>query len=179
MKPTPQIIKSTATLVLLILFGTANSSAQESDSNFWNKVRYGGGIGLSFGDGYFSGTIAPSAIYEFNDQFAAGLGLNGTYRTEKDFYRSTILGGSILALYNLIPEIQLSAELEELNESRKYDKQVAFIRPPETNFWYTALFIGAGFRTQYVTVGVRYDILYEEGKSIYGSAWMPFVRVFF
>jgi hypothetical protein len=179
MKSTSSKFISASLLLLLLVTGVFIAQAQEAKSDFWNRVRFGGGIGLSFGDGYFSGTVAPSAIYEFNERFAAGLGLNGTYRSEKDFYRSTILGGSVLALFNVIPEIQLSAELEELHEQRNYDKDIAFVRPPETSFWYTALFIGAGYRTRFVTVGIRYDILYQEGESIYGTAWMPFVRVYF
>jgi len=63
--------------------------AQNSNSatnEFWQNVRFGGGIGLSFGDGFFSGTLAPSAIYEFNNQFALGIGLNGTYAKRKYIY---------------------------------------------------------------------------------------------
>lgn len=172
---------SKALMLSMLLFSVSYIpiSAQNDGISFWNHVRFGGGLGLSFGDGYFSGTIAPISIYEFNPQIAAGLGLNGTYRSEKDFYKSVILGGSVLALFNVIPEIQLSAEFEELNESRTYDKGINFVRAPETNFWYTALFVGAGFRSQLVTIGLRYDLLYKEDKSIYGTAWMPFVRVFF
>ena len=175
-------IPQTKILLLNLLMGLMYFSTvygQETQSEFWSKVRFGGGIGLSFGSDYFSGTLAPSAIYEFNDNFASGLGLNATYRSEKDFYRSTILGGSVLALYNVIPAIQLSAELEQLNENRRYDDGLIFVREPETNFWYTALFLGAGYRLQYITVGLRYDVLYKEDESIYGTAWLPFVRVFF
>ncbi len=164
-------------LLLCMYFNTTHG--QETPNEFWSKVRFGGGVGLSFGSDYFSGTLAPSAIYEFDEKFAAGLGLNATYRSEKDFYRSTILGGSVLALYNIIQAIQLSAELEQLNENRRYDQRLIFVREPETNFWYTALFLGAGYRLQHVTVGLRYDVLYKEGESIYGTAWLPFVRVYF
>jgi hypothetical protein len=148
----------------------------EAPSPFWSKVRFGGGIGLSFGNGFFSGTLAPSAIYEFDNRFAMGVGLNGTYNSEKNTYTSTILGGSIISMYNVIPEIQLSAEFEELNVSRKYDSRLAL---EDENYWYPALFVGAGFRTNNVTVGIRYDLLYDEERSIYGNAWMPFFRVFF
>ena len=60
------------TIKLLVLFifsicFSISSNAQETRSQFWQQVRFGGGIGLSFGDGFFSGTLAPSAIYEFND----------------------------------------------------------------------------------------------------------------
>ena len=163
-------------LFLLLVFISADIKGQEQKSHFWSNVRYGGGIGLSFGNGFFSGTIAPSAIYQFNDQLALGLGLNGTYNREKDFYESTILGGSIIGLFNVIPEIQLSAEFEELNVNRTYESFLLF---EDENYWYPALFLGAGYRARNVTVGLRYDVLYDEGQSVYASAFMPFVRVYF
>ncbi|HLT32931.1 MAG TPA: hypothetical protein VKZ98_03995 [Aquaticitalea sp.] len=145
-------------------------------SDFWRPVRFGGGIGISFGDGFFSGTLAPSAIYEFNDQFALGVGLNGTYNSRKNFYRSTIFGGSVLGLFNPIQEIQLSAEFEELNVHRNWEDDLGI---EDQNYWYPALFIGIGYRTQHVTIGIRYDVLYDEDKSIYADPWIPFVRVYF
>lgn len=166
-------------IVLIILFFTSGMIAQEDKFQFWDHVRFGGGIGVSFGDGFFSGTLAPSAIYEFNDQFAVGVGLNGTYNSLKDTYTSTIFGGSVLSLFNVIPEIQLSAELERLNAHRKYDPGINFFVAPETDFWYTGLFLGAGYRTKNITAGIRYDVLYKENQSFYASAWAPFVRVYF
>ncbi len=159
-----------------LFFTTTFLSAQETQNEFWRNVRFGGGLGLSFGDGFFSGTLAPSAIYNFNEQFAIGIGLNGTYNTLKDRYRSTILGGSLISLFNPIPEIQLSAEFEELHVHRKYED---FLELENDNYWVPALFIGAGYRAQQVTIGVRYDLLYDEENSIYANAWMPFVRVYF
>lgn len=171
--------KSLFTCALMILL-SLNSSAQiqtsQSSSDFWNHVRYGGGIGLSFGDGFFSGTLAPSAIYEFNRQFALGVGLNGTYNKRKDIYKSTVFGGSLIGLFNPIPEIQLSAEFEELNVSRNWDDR--FARANE-NYWYPALFAGVGYRSRNVAVGIRYDVLYDKEKSIYADPWAPFVRVYF
>lgn len=147
------------------------------DSNeFWKHVRFGGGIGFSFGDGFFSGTLAPSTIYEFNDQFALGVGLNGTYNSFKNNYKSTIVGGSILGLFNPIQEIQLSAEIEALNVDRKWDNRLGI---DDQNYWYPALFVGVGYRTRNITIGIRYDVLYDSDKSIYADPWAPFVRIYF
>lgn len=163
--------------IFLILFSFSISlSAQQTQSEFWNNVRFGGGIGLSFNNGFFSGTLAPSAIYEFNPQFALGVGLNGTYNSLKNQYDSTILGGSVLSLWNVIPELQLSAEFEELYVTRNYDASLAIA---DYQYWYPALFLGAGFRSYNVTMGIRYDVLFDDEKSIYAQAWMPFVRVYF
>lgn len=158
-------------------YSVAQNNSQKASNEFWENVRFGGGIGLSFGDGFFSGTLAPSAIYQFNEMIAAGVGLNGTYNKREDFYKSTILGGSILTLFNPIQEIQLSSEFEQLHVSRDFDQN--FIGVNDDKYWYTALFLGAGYRTGNFTMGIRYDILYDDDKSIYADPWIPFVRVYF
>lgn len=169
--------KGLAFLIFLIFSISSFSQNLTSNSNeFWQHVRFGGGIGLSFGDGFFSGTLAPSAIYEFNEYVALGVGLNGTYSSRKNYYSSTVFGGSIIGLFSPIREIQLSAELEELNVNRKWDSQ---FNVANENYWYPALFLGAAYRSQNVSVGIRFDVLYDKDKSIYGESWMPFVRVYF
>ncbi len=176
----PFLLQKRLITCLVILVFSFCSQAQiqtaSSSSDFWNHVRFGGGVGLSFGDGFFSGTLAPSAIYEFNNQFALGVGLNGTYNKQKNLYKSTVFGGSLIGLFNPIPEIQLSAEFEELNVSRNWDDRLV---QANENYWYPALFVGAGFRSRNVAVGIRYDVLYDKYKSIYADAWAPFVRVYF
>ena len=162
--------------LLLISTQLFSQNASSNSNEFWKNVRFGGGIGLSFGDGFFSGTLAPSAIYEFNEQFALGVGLNGTYNTRKDLYKSTVLGGSLIGLFNPIQEIQLSAEFEELNVNRKWEDSLGIA---DDSYWYPALFVGAAFRSRNVAVGIRYDVLYDKDKSIYADPWAPFVRVYF
>ncbi len=165
-------------VIFLIIFDLSVSFSQEdSNSNFWNNVSFGGGIGLNFSDGFFSGTLAPQAIYNFNPYFSAGLGLTGSYSSQKDVFKSTILGGSVLALTNPFPELQLSVELEQVNVSTSF--QGVFSSNERDNFWATALFIGAGYRTGNVTFGIRYDILYDEDESIYADPWLPFLRFWF
>ncbi|MCB4798473.1 alpha-ketoglutarate decarboxylase [Neotamlana laminarinivorans] len=149
--------------------------AQSSSLFSWEKVKFGGGLGANFSNDFFSGTIAPSAIYEFDQIFSAGLGLNFTYNRQKDIYKSTILGGSLIGLANVIPEIQLSAEFEQLNVNTSFDNNTI----ATDKYWLPALFLGAGYRSNNFTLGVRYDVLYDNDKSIYANAWMPFIRVYF
>src|SRR5690554_2224212 len=59
---------------------TTNQSPQNKQkSEFWKKVRFGGGLGLNIGSGFTDITIAPSAIYEINEYIATGIGLQGSY----------------------------------------------------------------------------------------------------
>ena len=170
--------KRTITYFFLIVLSinTYSQSVNNENSMFWENVSFGGGLGLSFGNGFFSGTIAPSAIYNFNEKFSTGLGLNATYAKQKNVHTSTILGGSIIGFYNPIPQLQISAEFEELNVSRKFE----FIGSNITdNYWYPALSLGAGYRKANVTFGIKYDVLYDSQKSIYADAYIPFVRFYF
>ena len=162
----------------LLFFTVTNAqNINENTSNFWNNVQFGGGIGLNVGNGFFSGTLAPNAIYNFNPYVSAGLGLNGSYNKQRNVFSSTIFGGSIIALFNPINEIQLSTEFEQLNVNRTFDNGTA--KATKDNFWASALFLGAGYRTGNVTFGIRYDVLYDEERSIYADPWLPFVRFFF
>ncbi|WP_100610281.1 alpha-ketoglutarate decarboxylase [Confluentibacter lentus] len=170
------VIRKKATFIFILFFGFNNLVQSQQVNDFWSHVRFGGGIGLGFGNGFFSGTLAPSAIYEFNETVALGLGLNGTINNRKGFYKSTIYGGSVIGLVNVIPELQLSTEFEELRVNRKYD---AVYNLQDDNYWSPALFLGLGYRSGSVTFGIRYDVLYDEEKSIYADPWMPFVRFYF
>ncbi|MDV7139922.1 alpha-ketoglutarate decarboxylase [Maribacter sp. TH_r10] len=159
---------------LLLLIGIS-CFGQGSSNNFWDNVRFGGGIGIGFTNGSFNGSISPSAIYQVNEQFAAGTSLNFNYAKFNDD-KLFAYGGSILTLYNPIPNIQLSAELEQLRINRTYALDGG---NREDNYWSPALFLGLGYSNQNVTFGLRYDVLYDDNKSIYANALMPFVRVYF
>lgn len=167
------IVLSVFCLAFVNVIIAQDDTKQKSD--FWEKVQFGGGIGLSTGNNIFSATLAPSAIYNFNPQFSLGVGLSGTYLSRKNAFKSTILGGSIISLFNPIQEIQLSGEFEQNHVSRNFDNSLI----QDDNYWIPALFVGAGYRTRNVTVGLRYDLLYDDTKSIYANPWAPFVRVYF
>ncbi|WP_396635658.1 alpha-ketoglutarate decarboxylase [Maribacter sp. R77961] len=144
-------------------------------SDFWRRVNFGGGLGLGFTNGGFNAAVSPSAIYNFNNAFAAGVSLNFNYAKFNDD-KLLAYGGSILSLYNPIPQIQLSAELEQLRINRTLR---GFPVDITDNYWSPALFLGLGYKTNNITVGLRYDILYDDERSIYANALLPFVRVYF
>ncbi|MBW1296146.1 alpha-ketoglutarate decarboxylase [Aquimarina litoralis] len=160
-------------LVFSILFSLQQMYSQ--DENFWSHVRFGGNIGIGFTNDTFNAIIAPSAIYDFNNQFSMGFGLNFGYSNSENF-TATNYGASLITLYNPFPSLQLSSEFEQMGVSRSIE-----INGDDFNddYWYPALFLGAGYRIGFVSVGLRYDVLYDEDKSIYASPYAPFVRVFF
>jgi hypothetical protein len=182
--------KNITKLVFLLFFTcfAIITNAQDQPSaggDFWSHVRFGGGLGASFGSDYTNVSMAPGALYQFNEYFGLGVGLQGSYvRVKGDYgdsdlnhYKSWIYGGSIVGLFNPVEQVQLSVELEEVRVNSVF----SFPATPDIkdNFWNTSLFLGAGYSVENVTIGVRYDVLYDRDKSVYSDPFMPFVRVYF
>lgn len=163
------------TLIAMFVFMLGNSQDIKQKNEFWSKVQFGGGLGLGFGNNSTNISVSPSAIYNFSPKAALGAGVQYSYINQKGFYTSHLYGGSIIGLVNPIQEIQLSAELEELRVNTDFDNS-SFTTD---NFWNTALFLGAGYRTNNATIGVRYNVLHKDNNNIYTTAFMPFVRIYF
>jgi hypothetical protein len=177
-KNTLHILTKRLTFLLFLSMCITISAQQMPENNtksdFWNRVQIGGGIGLGFGSGFTNIAIAPSAIYNVNQYMAVGMGLQYSYLKQKDFYSSSQYGANLITLFNPIEEIQLSVELEQLRVNVNFDNTNF-----SDDFWNTGLFLGAGYRMQNVTIGARYNVLFNEDKNVYGDALMPFVRVYF
>ena len=140
---------------------------------------------MNFSTGYTAIQIAPQAIYQLNPMLGIGAGLNASY-VKRNFNRSngfndpldfssSILGGSVIGIFQPIREIQLSSDFELLNVNRNFEDD-QFL---DDNYWVPALFIGAGYANGPLVIGVRYDVLYDEDRSVYRNGLQPFVRVLF
>ena len=165
----------------LFLTGCLSLKAQDTlishqKRDFWRNVQFGGGLGLSVGGGYTDIMVAPSGIYNINKYVSMGLGIQYGYVKQKDFFESHIYGPSIISLFNPIPEAQLSVEVEQLRINNTFTQ---FTPDLKDNFWSTSLFLGAGYRTESATIGIRYNILFKESDNVYSQAWLPFVRFYF
>ncbi|MFT6795652.1 MAG: hypothetical protein ACJART_000788 [Maribacter sp.] len=162
-------------LLSLLCFCYSQAQYTSGQGDFWSQVRFGGGIGLGFTNGGFNAAISPSAIYPVSDKFAAGIGLNLNYaKFNEDKFLA--YGGSLLSLYNPIPQIQISTELEQLRVNRTFNLGGSNL---EDNYWSPALFFGLGYTTRNATIGLRYNVLFDENNSIYANALIPFIRFFF
>lgn len=163
--------KITFLVWLLPLIAFCQTTDQPS---FWKKVQWGGGVALNIGNQFTNVGISPTAIYPTSETTAVGLSAQYHYLRQRNFHQTHLYGLGVIGLYHPFPEMQFSAELEQTRVNR------TFFNPIEKDqFWNTALFLGAGYRTGNVTVGVRYNVLFRDGDRLYGEAWMPFVRVFF
>ncbi len=158
-------------ITLLISISLMFSQQKDNDINFWDNVQFGGGLVLGFSNDITNIGISPSAIYNFNDKFSSGIGLSYLYsKFKNDSDGLNVYGGSLIALYNPIREFQLSVELEESILSKSGFET--------TNV--ESLYLGGGYTLgRNIAIGIRYDVLYDEAKSPYGSAFSPIVRVYF
>ena len=170
-------------LIFFLYFLTITSTIQSqfsitnrTKSDFWKNVQIGGGFGLSIGNGFTDVTLAPNLIYNFNPFIAFGGGLQGSIISQKDKYSSTTYGASLITLFNPLDEIQLSIELEQVRVNSSFQSIDGNLK---NNFWNTGLFVGAGYRSDNATVGVKYNLLFNKDKNVYSDAVMPFVRLYF
>jgi long-subunit fatty acid transport protein len=175
------LLKKTV-IFFTILFVCTISNAQDTipkapKSEFWKKVRFGLGGGLGISNGFTNISLSPYAVYQVNEYFSIGPGIQGSYISGSDA-SSFIYGGSVISFFTPIESIQLSGEIEQLRVSSKIDA-TSTLPSSTTNFWNTALFLGAGYRMSGVIIGIRYNVLFDKDESIYPQAFTPFVRVGF
>lgn len=174
----PLNLKRRILLFLCITTGALMSCFSQgnySGSSFWSQVKFGGAFGLGFGNNSVNVVAAPAAIYPLNENFALGTNVSFNYAKFGDT-RFTAYGAGILGYYNPIQALQFSSEFEQLRVNRSFGSNFPEL---DEDYWLPVLFLGIGYNTGPVTFGLRYDILYDESKSLYADPWMPFVRVFF
>ncbi|WP_405369924.1 alpha-ketoglutarate decarboxylase [Nonlabens sp. Asnod2-A12] len=173
--------KNIIILSLFGLFSCISFSQNQNESEFWKKVRFGGNVGANFGNSYTSILIAPQAIYQVNQFVGLGAGLNYSYsefdpnsNSSVQGYKSNIAGVSLIAIAQPLDFLQVSGDFEYLHVNRNFDNP-AF----DDTYWVPALFLGAGYQQGNFVIGARYDVLYNDRKSVYQNGIQPFVRVLF
>ena len=166
-------------LLTLIIFVNLDLFSQNSDlgqHRFIDDVRFGGGINIGVVSSYSTFSISPSALYDFSNEFSAGVSFTYVYVKNKSTISSTtnIYGGSLLAFYKPINTLQFSTEFEQL----KIDQKYAFAYG--SDLWQPALYIGAEYVTGNISMGLRYDVLFDKTTNvIYSSALSPVFRIYF
>lgn len=141
------------------------------EDNFWNNVRFGGDVSFGFGSNNTTLSISPAAVYDFNESFSIGVAIGYAYN-KNDGLSSNIIAPKVITLFRPIREIEFSADLQQMYVNTN-------INGTSRRYNYPALNIGASYRIGVVSLGIQYDVLYEENKSVYASAFSPIVRVFF
>lgn len=147
-----------------------------TDPSFWERVYFGGNMGLQLGD-YTAISLSPIAGYMFTNRFSAGLGVTYQYLNIKDIdYSTNTYGGRVFGRYNITETIFLHSEYESIN----YEYPIVNTQTGEITSirnWIPGLFIGGGFfqpigRSAGFNITALYNLLYDDLKSPYNS---PFV----
>lgn len=157
------------------IYGQKNQDLK-SKNDFFTRVQFGGGLGLMIGNRNADIMVSPSAIYPFNEYVSVGLGAQYSYIKQKDFYKANLYGGSIIALFHPLKEVQISTELEQLRVNQTFHDALG---NATADFWNSALFVGVGYRNENITMGIRYNVLHKDQENVYTDGLMPFIRVFF
>lgn len=145
---------------------------------------FGGNLGLSFWNGGTDILIGPKAYYHVNPQFLTGFGFTYIYSSSDDSfgkYNQNSFGPTVMAAFRPVPYLQVSAEYEGLQtngNSTIYMIGSNNIKN-DYSFWNNALYLGASFVSRNVSFGLRYDVLYDSSRSVYGSAWSPVIGFYF
>lgn len=147
-------------------------------NKFWKKVQFTGGLNLNFGSGFTNVGVSPNILYNVNKFISVGTGFQFNF-VNTPVNKSFVYGINLTTLFNTTESIQLSLDFEQLriNSISKSTLDGANIFPKQ-NLWNLSLFFGAGYRMGNVTVGGRYNVLFNKNNRIYNSAFTPFVRIF-
>ncbi len=158
-----------------------NTQAQSAkparqQTNFWQRTRFGGNLGLSFGTFTFI-NVSPRMYYLATEKLWLGAGLTFIYSKDNrsglpPSYdpEQFVYGANLLATYQLIGPVFLQAEYEPLNFER-----LAYI--PGTDIfqtervWVHGLFLGGGVSQRVgrgmMFISVLYNVTYTDAETSY------------
>ena len=138
------------------------------------KLNFGLGFGLNFVGGT-SISLSPNLTYNLNDKFSVGAGLLFNYTGIKEVQKTTTIGANIIGNYYPVKKLLTTIEFAEMHVNRNM-----IISNTKDEFWDSALFVGAGYQiTQKISVGGKFNVLYNKDKSVYSSPFVPFVNISF
>jgi len=156
---------------LLLLASSLQMTAQDTGPSFWKNLKYGGGLGLSFGSNNTAIAISPSVIYPVSHRVYAGINTSYLYAKQYDL-KSNVYGVGVVTLYNPFEQLQVSAEFGQLFISQRLGLE-------KSKYNYPVLNLGVAYRIGFFSTGIQVDVLYQENKSIYASPISPIVRFYF
>lgn len=142
----------------------------EDQSEFWDKVFVGGGLGAQFGT-YTAVEVSPVIGYQINERLQAGLSFTYRYYEDKKLRFSTnTYGGGVFTRVFILENVFAHAEYEALNGEWKPDKDRYFIN---------SLFIGGGYMQRIGNNFAGLMILYNINDSAYNPYINPVIRATF
>jgi len=147
-----------------------------AESNFWDNVRFGGNLGLQFGNPTYV-LLSPSIAYIppaeiLDEKLMLGLGVTYIYSKVKYAdvnYVSNIYGGRLFARYLVTDNLFAYTEYESLNAPN-------YINDNSQRTWVNSFFVGGGYLQSVggrggFSVTVLYNLAWTPNNLIYSSPW--------
>ena len=155
---------------------TTNISVIDSAATIEPRLTFGCGFGINFLGGT-NITLSPNLMYAVSDKFSLGAGIQGSYISIKDVQSTTTIGLNVIGEYNLSKKLTTLLEFAELKVNTKQETAEGEIK---NDFWESALFVGAGYNiNNKISIGAKFNLLYDEDESVYASPIIPFVNITF
>lgn len=140
------------------------------------KLKFGCGFGLNFLGGT-NITLSPNLLYAVSNKINLGAGIQGSYNSIKDVQKTTTFGINVIGEYLPTRKITTLLEFAQLKVNTTKVEPTGDIK---NDFWESALFVGAGYNiTNKISVGAKYNVLYDDDESVYSSPIIPFVNITF
>ena len=172
-----RIIITSLAVLMISLAAAAQDAPAKKKSDFMDRLRLGGYLGLQFGTITYI-DVSPMLMYAFTDRFYGGIG--GSYMFFKDkryvpSYTSNTYGGRTFLQYIIWQGLFAHVEYELLN--------VDFYDPATSELGRTNLnnvFIGGGYRQAIAGRSfASITILYNLNDSMYSPYQNPLIRIGF
>lgn len=171
-----------STLLLLAIAQVANAQIyyeepEEDDGlTFWDKTYFGGNLSLSFGTITYI-EVSPLMGYMVTPDFSVGAGATYMYFSRKysNNYKveNSVYGGRTFLRYRVFENFYFHSEFESLNNEVPLMNGTGDF----TREWVPGFYIGGGifqptFKRGGVSFFILYNLMYDEYKSPYSSAWV-------
>jgi hypothetical protein len=152
----------------------SNARPAPRQSNFWNRTRFGGNVGLQFGNPTFI-NLSPRVYYLPTEKLWLGVGVTYMYTQWKAPYvpfETSTYGANISVTYQVFNPLFLQAEYEPLNFESFNRFEGTYER-----IWVHGLLIGGGISQPVGRGAVFFSALYnvtwkDADRSFYGSPWV-------
>ena len=143
------------------------------EENFWDNVYVGGSFWMQFGTITFI-NVSPLVGYRFTDKFSAGPGIVYQFLKDKRFnpdYTTNVYGGRLFARHTIFQQFFAQVQYENLNT------EIWYIDGSKSREWVPGAFIGGGIlqplgRRGAIVISGMYNLLHDEDRSPYPSAWI-------
>ncbi|MCA4782974.1 hypothetical protein IF125_12025 [Empedobacter stercoris] len=143
-----------------------------------NNWRFGGGLGLSFGNnGYFGFNVSPSVGYMIANNLELGAAAGYQYAKD-DYAKLNLFNAGPYVNFFPVENLFLRANYMYYTGKQKYNERYNYNY--ETKLDESALWLGAGYQSSgsvRFQAGVMYNVLYKENESIFSSGFQPFMGV--